>query len=382
MKIGQSARESQVISWRFSFRVTILGTFSLIFSSRVLTSSFFLLHFCCLHISNGGLEAGLEEPMQNPLSLQQAIDLFAVHLRVERALSEETVRAYTSDLRQFHDIASRLIKKKDILSIEHISPTLIRAYLTQLHKNLEKTTQARKLSALRSLYRYLLGNGLARTDPTELIHNPKMRVKLPSFMGVDEVFQFLRSVEKSCQSPGASWRRWRNWAIFELLYSTGVRVSELVGANEADIDFENGMMRVLGKGRKERLIPVGGKAIETLTAYLSNMDFQFPTSKVQSSPLFRNSRGGRLSARSVHRILLAELRKSGLWQHLSPHSLRHTFATHLLNAGADLRAIQEMLGHSTLSTTQRYTHVHVEQLTRTYDLAHPRSRKGIDGTRE
>lgn len=352
------------------------------FSPLCVNKLFFLLRFCCLYISNGRSEAESEELMQNPLSLQQAIDLFAAHLQFERGLSEETVRAYTSDLRQFHELASKLEKKKDILSVESITPTLIRAYLAQLHKNLEKTTQARKLSALRSLYRYLLENGLAQRNPTELIHNPKTRVKLPSFLGVDEVFQFLKSIEKSCQSPGASWRRWRNWAIFELLYSTGVRVSELVGANEGDIDFENGMMRVLGKGRKERLVPVGGKAIETLTAYFSNLDLQLPTARVQSSALFRNSRGGRLSARSVHRILIAELRKSGLWQHLSPHSLRHTFATHLLNAGADLRAIQEMLGHSTLSTTQRYTHVHVEQLTRTYDLAHPRSRKRIGEGRE
>lgn len=175
--------------------------------------------------------------------------------------------------------------------------------------------------------------------------------------------------------PQSSWRRWRNWALFECLYSTGVRVSELVGLNEEDISFEAGMVRVFGKGKKERIVPIGKKAMESIRGYLSALDFQFARARADSPALFRNARGGRLTTRSVHRILRTELRKCGLWQYLTPHGLRHTFATHLLNSGADLRAIQEMLGHSSLSTTQRYTHVHMDQLMKVYDAAHPRSRK-------
>lgn len=318
--------------------------------------------------------------MDNPLSLQEAMDRFAGHLRHERGLSGETVRAYAGDLAQFHRFASTQIGDGNQVFVEHISPAMIRAYLARLHKRLQKTSQSRKLSALRALFRYLREQGLTRTDPTEAIPNPKTRVKLPSFLGIDEIFFFLKSLEKGCHEPSASWRRWRNWAMFEFLYSTGLRVGELVGTDEGDVDLREGMMRARGKGRKERLVPVGRRALDALLAYLNQLDTQAPGARERSPALFRNSRGGRLSSRSVQTILLSELHKCGLWQHWTPHSLRHSFATHLLNAGADLRAIQEMLGHSTLSTTQRYTHVHMDQLTRVYDLAHPRGRRRDKGS--
>lgn len=312
--------------------------------------------------------------LQATPGLAQSAEIFLNHLRHERGLSEATLRAYTSDIRQFREFAARVTRSSDP-PWTAISPDLIRGYLASLHGNITKTSQGRKLSALRSLCRFLEERGLLDANPAESVAHPKTRVKLPSFLGVDEAFHFLASLEKSCREPGASWRRYRNRGIFELLYSAGLRVSELTAANEGDLDFESGMMRVLGKGRKERIVPVGGQAMEAISGYLNTLDLQFPSARLQNRALFRNARGGRLTGRSVHRILLSELKRCGLWQHLTPHGLRHTFATHLLNAGADLRAIQEMLGHATLSTTQRYTHVHMDQLMRTYDLAHPRSRK-------
>jgi integrase/recombinase XerC len=163
--------------------------------------------------------------------------------------------------------------------------------------------------------------------------------------------------------------------MFELLYSAGIRVSELIKLNLDGVAFADALVRVSGKGRKERIIPVGTKALDALQYYLAALKVQFPTARASSQALLLNSRGGRLTARSVDRILKAELIACGLWQPLSPHGLRHTFATHLLNAGADLRAIQEMLGHESLSTTQRYTHVNMDQLMKVYDASHPRSRK-------
>ena len=316
----------------------------------------------------------VKETMQSTPGWNQSVEMFLNHLRHERGFSEETLRAYAADFRQFQGFASRVTKTSDPL-LADITSDVIRGYLASLHGSIEKTSQARKLSALRSLCRYLEERGFLAINPAESVAHPKSRVRLPSFLGVDEVFQFLRSLEKSCQEPGASWRRYRNRAIFELLYSAGLRVSELTGANEPDLDLGAGMIRVLGKGSKERVVPVGAKAMESISEYLTVLDLQLSSARKRNHALFRNARGGRLTGRSVHRILLAELKRCGLWQHLTPHGLRHTFATHLLNAGADLRAIQEMLGHATLSTTQRYTHVHMDQLMKTYDLAHPRSRK-------
>ncbi|SPF34829.1 Tyrosine recombinase XerC (fragment) [Syntrophobacter sp. SbD1] len=196
-----------------------------------------------------------------------------------------------------------------------------------------------------------------------------------SFLQVDPAFHFLDTLSSAAHREGSSWRRARNWALFESLYSTGVRVSELVKLDLGGVAFDEAVVRVSGKGRKERIIPIGMKALDALRYYLGALEFQFPKGRAGSQALFLNSRGGRLTARSVGRILKSELTACGLWQRLSPHGLRHTFATHLLNAGADLRAIQEMLGHESLSTTQRYTHVNIDQLMKVYDSSHPRSRK-------
>lgn len=312
--------------------------------------------------------------METRLSLEESKALFLDYLRYERSLSGETWRAYKSDLEQFHRFLQKSMGS-DLVHISEISPDLIRRFFAGVHEDLKNTSRARKLSTLRSFYNYLNDRGCYQDNPAQRVASPKIRTKIPAFLDVDNMFHFLDALQHSALQPASSWRRLRNWAIFESLYSIGARVSELVGLNEADVDFSVGLVRIRGKGKKERMVPVGKKALEALRAYLSAVPIRFPRARAGTSHLFRNAAGGRLTTRSVHRILRAELRSCGLWQHLSPHGLRHTFATHLLNSGADLRAIQEMLGHAALSTTQRYTHVHLDQLTKVYDTAHPRSRK-------
>ncbi len=301
--------------------------------------------------------------------------LFLQYLRYERNLSEETVRAYASDLSQFAEYA-RSVGGEGLLFPDSIDPGTIRGYLASVHRTLEKTSRARKLSALRSFFRYLISAGLMDDNPAELVAHPKIEQKMVSFLTVDAVFHFLDALSSSARKPGASWRKARNWALFESLYSTGVRVSELVKLDRDGVIFDEAVVRVSGKGRKERITPIGKKALDAIRCYISALEFQFgKRSAGAAKALFLNSRGGRLTARSVNRILKAELIGCGLWQHLSAHGLRHTFATHLLNAGADLRAIQEMLGHESLSTTQKYTHVNIDRLMKVYDASHPRSRK-------
>jgi integrase/recombinase XerC len=308
------------------------------------------------------------------LTWSKAQALFLRYLQHERNLSGETLRAYASDLRQFAEYVSSLADSP-IVEVKQIGPETVRGYFASIHKELEKTSRARKLSSLRSFYRYLNTAGIFGENPAEQVAHPRIRQKMPAFLQVDDIFHFLDSLARAALRQGSSWRKARNWALFESLYSTGIRVSELVKLDLSGVAAASGTVRVTGKGRKERIIPIGTKALESLKHYISALEFQFPKGRAASQALFLNSRGGRLTARSVDRILKAELISCGIWQGLSPHGLRHTFATHLLNAGADLRAIQEMLGHESLSTTQRYTHVDIDRLMKVYDASHPRSRK-------
>jgi integrase/recombinase XerC len=314
-----------------------------------------------------------QETSDRSLLWGEAVERYLAHLRRERAFSPNTMRAYRSDLAQFTDQV-RTRWNRDTWSVTEIDADLIRSFLGTLHTKLEKTSQARKLSTLRSFFRYLVEEGSCRLNPAEAVTHPKLRERLPSFLEIDPLFHFLNSLRESALKSESSWRRARDWALFECAYSSGLRVSELAGLNAADLLLSQGMVRVFGKGRKERIVPIGEKALGAVRHYLTVLDVQFPGVRSLGPALFRNARGGRLSSRSVHRLLRAALRRCGLWQQLSPHGLRHSFATHLLNSGADLRAIQEMLGHASLSTTQRYTHVQMSQLMKTYDAAHPRSR--------
>ncbi len=308
------------------------------------------------------------------LTFREAADRFLRHLRVDRRLSVQTVRAYGSDLAQ---VEAFLEARSGIrpARLEELSTQTIRAFLADGAKVWQKTSQGRKLSAVRSFLRYLNDSGIMTADPAEGIARPRTRSKLPAFLGVDDVFHFLDGLAEVSRRPGGSWRRSRNWALFETAYSAGLRVSELVGLNRVNMDLQSGMVRVLGKGDRERIVPLGSKAVQAVEEYLRRLEQETHLSADADCALFRNARGGRLTVRSVHRLLKSELERCGLWQRISPHGLRHSFATHLLGSGADLRAIQEMLGHASLSTTQRYTHVHLDQLMKVYDASHPRSRK-------
>jgi integrase/recombinase XerC len=234
--------------------------------------------------------------------------------------------------------------------------------LSFLHRKNKKSSIARKISTLRSFFRYLVREQLATSNPAKSVSTPKVEKPLPTTLTVDEAFRLMDS---PTEKEGL-----RDRAILELLYSSGIRVGELVGLNVNHLDLDLCIVKVMGKGRKERIVPVGMKAIEALKAYLEERG-----GLEGEEALFVNLRGGRLTARSVHRLVKKYTRRSGIFRKVSPHSLRHTFATHLLDAGADIREIQEMLGHASLSTTQRYIHLSLGKLMEVYDKAHPRSFK-------
>ena len=227
-----------------------------------------------------------------------------------------------------------------------------------------KSSIARKLSAIRSFFKYLNREGVLTTDPARLIATPRQEKRLPALLTVDDAQRLMEA------SKGDDDRGFRDRAVLETLYSTGVRASELIGINHEDVNRHDRLIRIRGKGRKERIVPVGKRALEAIEAYSA----QKP-GRARSPAVFTNTSGKRLTARTVQRILENYRKKLGLPQKASPHTLRHSFATHLLESGADLRAIQELLGHASLSTTQRYTHVNLDSLMETYDKAHPRARK-------
>lgn len=298
--------------------------------------------------------------------MQKLIASFERHLSVERNVSENTRSAYLRDLREFAGFLLETLgwSGEGRQMVNRIDQIVMRRYLATLHKKNSKTTIGRKLAALRTFFRYLVREGVVPANVPEMIATPRKEKYLPSTLSVDEVFALLdRPAKDGLLSL-------RDRAMWELFYSCGLRVSELTGLDCADLDLDQSLVRVLGKGRKERLVPVGNKALEALRHYLDAR-----SSSRDDAPLFLNHRGGRLSTRSVQRNLKKALLLSGILQGATPHTLRHSFATHLLGSGADLRAIQELLGHASLSTTQKYTQVSIEHLMRVYDQAHPRSRK-------
>ena len=302
------------------------------------------------------------------------IERFLEYLRVERNASAHTLRSYSADLEQFRNflLSSELHvdKKNGDVAVEKIDHLAIRAYLSHLYRGYKKSSLARKLAAQRSFFKYLVEEGRLVQSPAEIVATPKQEKPLPNFLPVDEVFSLMETPDQS-----TIWGA-RDRAILETLYSCGIRVSELVGLTDGDIDFTLGILKVFGKGRKERIVPIGEKALAALREYLPQRDriIAGSTSSGSKAPIFINHRGGRLTSRSVARILQKHILKCGLVRKVSPHALRHSFATHLLDAGADLRAIQEMLGHVSLSTTQRYTHVSMDKLMEVYDRAHPRAK--------
>jgi len=295
--------------------------------------------------------------------MDDAIRDFRQYLDIERNFSPHTLVGYCSDLAAFrHYLFEKGARGEAPVSIEKIDRLVIRGFLAQLHKKgLAKSSIARKLAVLRSFFEFLVRNGTLPLNPAKQVASPKQAKRLPQFLTVDQACQACDLV--SGDKPKC-WLALRNRAILETFYSTGIRLSELVGLDVRDVYFEGGVIQVFGKGKKERIVPIGGKAIKALKTYLAARP---PASK----GLFSNWRGGCLSTRSVGIIVKKAMRQIDRPE-LSPHSLRHSYATHLLEGGADLRAVQELLGHRSLSTTQRYTHLQVDHLMQVYDKAHPR----------
>jgi integrase/recombinase XerC len=305
--------------------------------------------------------------------IENLIRSFIESLEAEKGYAKNTCRGYRKDLKEF---ASYLIENdftvkrpmpvRKLMGIDDVDGIHIRGYLGYLHKKNKKSTIARKLSAVRSFLKFLVKRGVIEDNPSDWILTPKQEKTIPAYLPVDEMFRLLDSIRADNILDV------RNRAIFETLYSCGIRVSELVAMNHIDVDIEGETIRVLGKGNKERIVPIGLKALNAIQVYREQLKRQWGIRMDHNGPLFLNKNKGRLSARSVARILEKLLKACGLLIPVSPHTLRHTFATHMLDAGADLRVVQELLGHKSLSTTQKYTHVSIDRLMETYDRAHPR----------
>jgi len=292
------------------------------------------------------------------------ISKFLESMRAERNASPHTLRAYRKELRRFAEYVGPEIKWKDI---DHV---FIRGFLSQLHAaNLSKVSVARALAALRSLFKWLAREGLVQQNPAKLVSTPKLPKKLPRVPTLEEINGLLNSAMPETASFPE-----RDRAIFELLYGCGLRNSELVGIEMADIQDANGVLLVRGKGRKQRYVPIEGAVQEVLRAYREVRQQLLRQSEKTTQRLFINQRGGPLTTRSVGRIVKQIAIAKGLPPDVHPHTLRHAFGTHMLSEGADLRAIQELLGHERLSTTQKYTQLSVSQVLEVYDRTHPRAK--------
>jgi integrase/recombinase XerC len=306
--------------------------------------------------------------MKEETAYDRAVSRFLAYLEDQRRVSKQTLRAYASDLAQFRALLSER-HGEEIPGPEAIDALAVRGFVARLHhEGLAKSSVARKLSAVRSFLRHAVRSGAIEVSPAEGIPTPKQPKLLPKNLTVDEVFALLDSI------GGDDVAARRDKALLEFLYATGLRVGEMASLDLDDVDLAGGLVRVLGKGNKERIVPFGRKAKASLLAWLSASE-PLRRGDGDENALFLNLRGTRLTDRSARRILDRRMLEASNAAHISPHALRHTFATHMLGAGADLRAIQELLGHASLSTTQRYTHVGVEALMAVYDKAHPRAHR-------
>ena len=305
-------------------------------------------------------------------AMEKDIEDFGVHLEVERNLSYHTRRSYLSDLKQFRIYLETDGKSRaeGAPSVAQVDQMLVRGFIRSLHREkVKKVTISRKMAAIRAFFKYLLRKGRVIANPAELVHAPAPEKYIPTVLSVDEILTVLNIEYKD--EP----LQMRDKAIMELFYSTGIRLSELAGLNIENINFPQGLIKIRGKGRKERIVPVGGPALSSIQSYLKRRDNLLKNNLDSDSPLFFNNNGGRLTARSVARVVDRVVQRSGIGRKISPHALRHSFATHMMDAGADLRAIQELLGHESLSTTQKYTSVSISRLMEVYDKAHPKAHR-------
>jgi integrase/recombinase XerC len=301
-------------------------------------------------------------------SLPPEIRGFETYLRVERRASPHTLKAYLTDLAQY---AAYLAERE--VPLLSASPTLVRGFLARSAGQAGPVSIARKLSAVRSLYRYLVKEGLAASNPARAVASPRRPKRLPEVLPEEETAALVEAPT----ADGAPLHL-RDRAFLELLYASGLRVSELTGLDVTGVDLAQGLVRVLGKRRKERIVPIGHPARQAISRYLAVARPRLaarPGGEAAGDALFLNFRGGRLGSRSIGRLIDGWVAKVGLPRHVHPHVLRHCFATHLLANGADLRGIQELLGHASLSTTQRYTHLDWKRLAVVYDQSHPRAHK-------
>ena len=295
------------------------------------------------------------------------LDEFIDTLNAEKGYSPHTCRAYRIDISEFiqftvgADISEKSEAEKRFLEqLASLDKNSIRTYLAYLVKNKKsKRTIARKLSSLKAFFNYLVKSNHLKANPADMIPFPKLEKTIPRFLTINDVFNLLDSIKTD------TWFDKRNLAMFETFYSTGMRISEIEGMDMDDIDFQNQMIRVLGKGSRERMVPGGKRALNAIKEYRMSL-------KEYQMPVFVNKDFSRLGSRSIRRILDQIVNACGLNVPVSPHTLRHSFATHMLDSGADLRGIQEILGHKSLSTTQVYTHVSMDRLMQVYDKAHPR----------
>jgi integrase/recombinase XerC len=290
--------------------------------------------------------------------LDRYIQKFMTYLEIEKNSSRHTITNYKIDLKEFNDS----IKEKPLEGITHVDVRLFLARMKE--KDFSKRTVARKMAALRSFFRFLCREGYIKSSPASGLQTPKLEKKLPLFLNADEVVKLIEAPDVS-DVYGL-----RDRAILETLYSSGIRVSELVALNKDNIDFIGGVLKVYGKGKKERLSPIGDRACRAVRAYFNKLN----TSDIKDKKaVFLNKTGRRMTDRAVRRVVEKYIHKTSLNEKISPHALRHSFATHLLDRGADLRSVQELLGHANLSTTQIYTHVTTERLKSIYDKVHPRA---------
>lgn len=305
--------------------------------------------------------------------MQTHLDDFLKHLKYERNLSEHTLRNYESDMEQFYNFIAPPNNdgERRAVDLHAIDNLTIREYMATLYeKKKKKSSIHRKVACLRTFFRFLCREGVLESNPALLVSSPRVDRKLPNHLTIEQMIQFIETPETDTVLGK------RDRAILELLYASGVRVSELVGLNMTDVDFSHQTLRVKGKGRKERMVPFGSHAKTALESYLGvRGELLVEADPDDRDPLavFMNYQGTRITTRSVGRMLDKYCKQCAEIHHVSPHALRHSFATHLLDAGADLRTIQELLGHVRLTTTQQYTHVSTDKLMEVYDKAHPKA---------
>lgn len=301
--------------------------------------------------------------------LQENLTQFLQHLKYERNLSPHTLRNYASDLEQFQQHLFA-VEKRDDFPVAEIDRLTIREWMASLHGDHKKTSVARKLASLRTFFQFLIREGKLESNPAKLVATPKIERKLPNHLSMEDAVRFIETPDINTDLGR------RDRAILEFLYATGIRVGELVGIDINDVDFRERMVRVTGKRKKQRIVPFGEPAAQAVVLYLESTRSIFLAGAPEAerdNALFLHRRGGRLTTRSVGRMIDKYIKTCADIHDISPHSLRHTFATHLLDSGADLRDIQELLGHARLSTTQIYTQVSMEKMIEVYDKAHPKA---------